>query len=348
MSSRPRQLARTRLISCAAIAFIAAASPAQSQVPRPSGESKPATKRAADRKTEGIVFRAFPEADAYSSIRREVKQADRERIEARLPFKVHFNELGKHGLLVAFRGRRPVGFVYCRTEEAEWGLTTIAWHMSLDQRITGFRFLRGRSRHLKDLERGQLATDLGGSGFDQVAQLLAQHEKREHKQRDKSLTSIERTTLRSAAKAIAVIESVWSDQVESLRDQATGFDLFPTAVRFTRRAAKFDFDQTGQPQKVETKVLYAYDGDSMFLGCVAWTRGTIGIEKNPFRWAIDRNMRVLAVAPTENARDIELRMACSQMKGRSLRRTRTTEQPLSHLAAALGLQIEHLARRGKR
>lgn len=345
MASRTRHLARALVACCAALLCSTAGARAQ-VAPQPAGETRPVNNHKVDRATERVVFRAFPEADAFRSIHREVKQADRERIEARLPFRVHFNELGKHGLLVAFRGRRPVGFVYCRTEEAEWGLTTIAWHMTLDQRIIGFRFLRGRSRHLKELERSKLATDLGGSGFEQVQQLLTSHGKQQHK--DKSRQSIERTTLRSAAKAIAVIESVWADQVEALSDQATGFDRFSTAARFTRRSTQFDFEHGRKPQKIDTKVLYAYDGDGMFLGCVAWTRGSAGIEKNHLRWAIDRNMRLLDVSATNDPRNIELRMACSQMKGRSLRRTRVDELALSHLAEALGLQIEHLSRRGKR
>lgn len=343
MASRTRHLQCLCLAVATAAAFAIAPAGAQQQAPRPAGETK-----RANQKIERIVFSAFPEADAYSSISRDIKQKHRNQIEKRLPFKVHFNEIGKHSLLVAFRGRRPVGFVYCRTEEAEWGLITIAWHMTLDQRVIGFQFLRGRNRHIKTLGRSRFATDLGGASFDQVAQLLAKHDKKTHSQKDKSLTSIERTTLRSGAKALAVIESVWADQVESLRDQATGFDLFPTATRFTRRLAEFDFDKAGERQQIDTKVLYAYDGDGMFLGCVAWTRGTKGIEQNPFRWAIDRNLRVLAAQPTEKQRNIELRKACSQMKGRSLKQRATKSQQLSQLAAALGMQIVHLTRRSKR
>lgn len=343
MAQRTRHHTCSRLAIATAAAFVIAPAGAQQQPAQPAGETRPSNK-----KVERIVFGAFPEADAYSSISRDVKQKHRNQIEARLPFKVHFNEIGKHGLLVAFRGRRPVGVVYSRTEEAQWGLTTIAWHMTLDQRVIGFKFLRSRNRHIKTLERGQLAIDLGGANFEQVTQLLTKHETKDHVGRDESLTSIERTTLRSAAKAIAVIESVWAEQIESLRDQATGFDLFPTAVRFTRRSAEFEFDQEDAQQQINTKVLYAYDGDSMFLGCVAWTRGTKGLEQNAFRWTIDRNMRVLATQPMENPRNVELRKACSQMKGRSLEQPRNEAQPLSHLAVALGVQIVHLTKRGKR
>ena len=294
------------------------------------------------------MFRAFPEADAYSGIERDVSQTQRLAIEQRLPFKVHFNELGKHKLIVAFRGRRPVGLIYRRTEEAEWGLTELAWHMTLDQRIVGFKFLRGRNRHIKSLERSKLATDLGGTSSMQVAKLLAAHEKRDHKKRDASLVSIERTTLRSAAKALAIMATVWDDQIETLSDQANGFDLFPTATRFTRCTTKVELDKDSQQQGIQIKVLYAYDNDNMFLGCVVWSTGSEGIEKNALRWAIDRNMRILVTQPTTNRRDVALRKACSQLKGRKLDAPAAADLPLSALAARLGAVIPDLEKGGRR
>jgi hypothetical protein len=165
LASRQHHLARIgTAIACAAW-FAHGVSLAQSP-PAPAGES-----RSNQLNIQRVVFGAFPEADAYRGIKRSVSQPHRRAIEKKLPFKVHFNELGEHELLVAFRGRRPVGVVYCRTEEADWGLAVIAWHISLDQRIVGFEFLRGRNRNIKDLEQSQIATDLRGCSFAQIAQL---------------------------------------------------------------------------------------------------------------------------------------------------------------------------------
>ena len=331
-----------RAIAIAAVLTYAPA-PAQTPHPAPAGESQREREQ-----LERSVFRAFPEADAYRGIHRDVTQSQRLKIEQRLPFKVHFTELGRHRLLVAFRGRRPVGLVYCRTEEAEWGLTKVAWHLTLDQRVVGFKFLRGRNRHIKSLERSKMATDLGGTDSLQVAKLLAAHDKKDHKRRDKSLVSIERTTLRSAAKALAILETVWADQIETLSDQANGFDLFPTAVRFTRRTTTWPLKQEGHEQDVHVKVLYAYDSDNMFLGCVVWTTGDDGVEQNSLRWAIDRNMYILATQPTENRRDVSLRKACSQLKGRKLSAPPTPDKPLSALAAMLGTLVADLEKGRRR
>lgn len=351
MASRHHQIAHSGISSgiasgiSIALAALFAYAPAHAQTPPPAPAGEVQRKRA---KLEHIVFRAFPEADAYSGIKRDITQSQRLAIEQQLPFKVHFNDLGKHELLVAFRGRRPVGLVYCRSEEAEWGLTELAWHMTLDQRLVSFKFLRGRNRHIKSLERSRLATDLGGAGFPQVAKLLAIHEKKDHTQRDTSLVSIERTTLRSAAKVLVVLETVWSDQIETLSDRANGFDLFPAASSFTRHTATVKVDHGGSKQDVQVKVLYAYARDKMFLGCVAWTTGSEGIEQHSLRWAIDRNMRVLVAQPTEDRRSVTLRKACSQLKGRRLSEPPTANLPLSALAAVLGTVVPDLENGGQR
>ncbi|MCK5940357.1 MAG: hypothetical protein KAI24_00195 [Planctomycetes bacterium] len=291
---------------------------------------------------ERMVFRAFPEADAFSSISRDLDLKMRARIEARLPFKVHFDELGKHELLVAFRGRRPVGIVSRRTEEAEWGLTEIAWHMTLDRRIVGFRYLRGRNRSIKSLERGRLATDLEGADFGDITKLLTRNQvRRDH---DSSAARLERTTLRSAAKALAVVDSVWLRDVDVLHDRATGFDLFPAAARFTSRTSSVELDQAGERQQLELKVLYAYDSSNVFLGCVAWTKGERGIEQHELRWALDRRLSVRSLKPVHEHRDVEVRKACSQLQGRPLTEP-SDDSALAPLARCLGVALPELQNR---
>ena len=337
LASRHRPFLRRSTATAIAALLVHAAAFGQTPPPTPAGETQSRAQ-----KLQHLVFGAFPEADAYRAVKRTVSQSNRQEIERLLPFKVHFNELGKHELLVAFRGRRPVGLVYCRTEEAEWGLVEIAWHVSLEQRIVGFEYLRGRNRHIQGLRRSQLATDLGGSGLTQVAALITAHNQKVHVGREASLVSIERTTLRSAAKVLAVITTVWPDQVETLCDQAHGFDLFPTAARFTRRTTEFQLHSDGIEQPIAIKVLYAYDNDATFLGCIVWTRGTDGIAEHALRWAIDRNMRILVSQPTDSPRDSQLRKACNEIKGHSVQEAPSEALALSPLAAVLGVVIPAL------
>ena len=95
-------------------------------------------------------------------------------------------------------------------------------------------------------------------------------------------------------------------------------------------------------------MLYAYDNDATFLGCLAWTHGTEGIAGHALRWAIDRNMRILVSQPTDSPRDSQLRKACSQIKGHSVHEAPTKGLVLSPLAAVLGEVIPALEKGRKR
>lgn len=294
---------------------------------------------------EAALFRAFPEADAYSCIRRDVDQAARIAIEQRLPFKVHFNELGEHELLVAFRGRRPVGLVYLRTEEAEWGLVDIAWHLTLDLRLLDFEYVRGRNRHQRALEQSPLARDLNGANFDAVTTLLARRTDAGQLQRKEGADALAVTTLRSAAKTLAVVEIVWAEEIEKLHDQATGYDLFPAAARFTRRSGAFDLDSGRGQQRVAVKVIYAYDLGDTLLGCVIWTESAAGGEPLAIRWVVDRELRVIKALPSPEARNVALRAACTSLDGQLLTAPTGADERLVPLARGIGTVVQRLMAR---
>lgn len=294
---------------------------------------------------EAALFRAFPEADAYSCIRRDVDQAARLAIEQRLPFKVHFNELGEHELLVAFRGRRPVGLLYLRTEEAEWGLVDIAWHLTLDLRVLGFEYMRGRGRHQSTLEDSPLAEDLVGARFADVTALLAKRADAGRAQRREGAEALAVTTLRSAAKTLAVVEVVWAPEIEKLHDQATGYDLFPAAARFTRRAGSFELDDGDERQRVGVKVIYAYDMGDTLLGCVIWTESAQGGEALSIRWVVDRELRVIRATPAAELRNVVLRTACNSLEGQLLASPTGADERLVPLARGIGTVVQRLAAR---
>ena len=50
------------------------------------------------------VFASFPEADGYRAIVRPVDKKIRAEGQERLPFQIHFNELGDHTVYAALRG----------------------------------------------------------------------------------------------------------------------------------------------------------------------------------------------------------------------------------------------------
>ena len=202
------------VLACALVASARASAPqlADASAPRPKSAA------GACSTLELVVFRAYPESDGYSSIVRDVGPSHRKAVERRLPFKVHFNELGQHNLLVAFRGRRPVGLVYQRTEESDWGLVDIAWHVSLDLRVYGFEVTRGLGRDAKEIADSVFAEKLAGSTFDEVCARLAAQQEAMAKGPSAPSEHLARTVLRSAAKALAVTSTVWDREIEKLRE----------------------------------------------------------------------------------------------------------------------------------
>lgn len=298
---------------------------------------------------ERIVFAAYPEADAFRCIARDVDQTARRVVEGRLPFKVHFNELGEHRLLVAFRGRRPVGLVYRRVEDSEWGLTEIAWRMTLDLRIVGFEFVRGRNAHITTLPRSQFARDLTGRDLPGLQRMLRELEaagtdaEGEARHGEGSLSALQRTVLRSAIKALTVTDVVWRADVEKLADQALGFELFPSAARFVRRSTSFELDAGTAPGTVDVKAVYAYDRDGGELGCVAWTNCPTADVPIDLRWVIDRDQHTVGLTATQADPPVELRKGCTVMLGRPLAEPPDATEPLPALSRSLAKVLPRLA-----
>jgi hypothetical protein len=293
-----------------------------------------------------MVYRAFPEADATKRIVRAVERPAREAIENTLPFRVHFDELGDHTLFVPFRGRRPVGLFYMRTEEAEWGFMEIGWALDLDLRVLGFQFHRGRNRHLQELEKSAFGKDLIGRDYHGVRELLLQ---------EKPLAGVPigaeelaKTCLRSAMKALLVTELVWSDEVEKLADRAMGYDAFPAAERLKREVVRSDEPATAARPLLSSRVMYAYGTGFTQLGCVVRTDVQLGERKAAVRWVVDSQGRVLRVTPMQSWEENPLRAACTDFEGRQLDGAPLPDNALQPVATALAAVLQKLGERKPR
>jgi hypothetical protein len=336
-------------ILCAALLAVAAAPVGAASSPQLADAGAPRAKSAAGAASplETVVFRAYPEADGYSSIARDVGPTHRRTIEQRLPFKVHFNELGEHSLLVAYRSRRPVGLVYQRTEESDWGLVDIAWHVSLDLRVFGFEITRGLGRDAKEIADSLFAEQLAGSTFDEVCARLAAHQEALRGEDASPRGQLTRTVLRSAAKALAVTSAVWRHEVEKLHDQAEGYDLFPAAARFVRRTTKLDVDGDAGVRTFDVKVMYAYDFGNTLLGYVVWSTPREGGGDAHLRWVVDRDRRIVIVRPDGVVRDADGAESWTRLTGRLLAAPGDVEPALAALAQGLGALVIRLERRGR-
>ena len=176
----------------------------------------------------------FPDATSYRSIVRTVGDRAREEVAKRLPFELHYNELGRHTLYVPVKGDTPLGVVHVRSEASEWGLVEIAWAFDVDLRIIGFRFQRCRDPKRPTVESGALLTRIKGKCFAQLRAMFSEDGgtgdsdglKIEHEAED--LVAV---TLRSALKTIVVTEAVWGQDLRTIRLLARGRAAFPHAAK---------------------------------------------------------------------------------------------------------------------
>lgn len=299
------------------------------------------------RQPEQSVFAAYPDADGYQAIVRDISSEARRRIEASLPFRVHFNEIGQHAVYVALHGRLPLGMVYLLREEDSFGLTEFEWAISLDMRLAGFRFQRTRSRHRQAIVDSEFARLLIGRSAAELALLinedggLSKHARGVPEGCEESATVL----VRSALKALSVVDSVWFNEVQKLRDLALGMQAFPTALRFVRvwppaatptaAAAKTPPLQPA-PQEAHPDVVVALRAsglESRSLGVVAMVR-VLTIPDLVVTWVIDHAGLVIATEAAGTA-PAAIRVACTETVGQQLGDVAANDGPLSASAAAL-------------
>lgn len=267
------------------------------------------------RNAGSTVFEFFPESDAYRVIVRDVDQKTRALVEKRLPFKVHFNALGPHAMYLATRGRKPAGFVYLRSEEGQWGYTDIAWSLSMDMRILGFRFHTGRSRHRTSMEKSPFARSLIGK---RLSDLTTMYQKRAASKGTRDQHDLADTVLRSAIKTLLVLDVVWGHEISKLQDLTIAYGAFPGAVRFRRRVANVSTEPGKQQQLRTARVMIAEGKGRVFLGSVARTESVHGDTSLHLIWKLTQDRKVLEVRPAEASPNRRLQESCGELEGQRL------------------------------
>lgn len=189
------------------------------------------------------IFDLFPEADSYRSLVRTVDETTRRDVGERLPFSLHFNELGRHTVYVAQREGRPLGVVHARSEAGRWGLVEVAWAFDVDLRVRGFAFQRCRDRSKSHLQTEGVRRALVGTGFEELRELLAADGKSLAPKAlpiPETAAPLGAALVRCALKTIAATESAWGEDLWNLRARELACAELPGAHRLVALGELYD------------------------------------------------------------------------------------------------------------
>ena len=159
----------------------------------------------------------FP-GHAYVSHVGVVTTEVRKEVGARLPFTLHFNELGSHTLYTVAKDNTKVGYVHVRPEITRWGIMEITWSLDADLRVRDFAFQRCRNRRRAILESDDFKQQLRGKSFDELLKLLngnGSNLRANGLNIDSQDTEFAAAIVRCALKTIAVTGIVWDDEVKT-------------------------------------------------------------------------------------------------------------------------------------
>lgn len=265
------------------------------------------------------IFRAFPAADSYRVIERDVLAAERRQIEKCVPFRVHFEELGRHSLYVALRGQRPLGMIYVQHEECDFGLAAFEWGVSFDLRASSFHFQQARSPHRQSLEGSAFIRSLLGTSNAELTKLLDEQGRlrRVPKDVDPEAAHLATAIVRSAVKSIAVLDVVWHAEVGRLRDLSIGMGEFDRCT-FARRLWPLGRRQLASDAKAKlTYAIAAYNGRGQPLGLVAIVRSGSAGKHSEARCKFDAAQRLTKASTSPDA-PASLRAALGGCVGKKL------------------------------
>ena len=253
------------------------------------------------------IYRLFPKATSYRSIVRTVGKDARREVGARLPFNLHFNELGRHTLYVPMRGDEALGLVHGRSEAGRWGLVEVAWGLDFDLRVINYEFQRCRDRQRDALETEGVRRRLTGADFDALRAMLSEDGDELAPGRlpvEPAAKDLALTVLRNVLKTIAATEAAWMDDLMALRADALARELMPGAKSLKRVTPLHDQkcldllrsrvgEQGTGIQRDSTSVWQVLDRDGKRLGSVITTSWQLDELTLDLICAVDREGKIL-------------------------------------------------------
>lgn len=279
------------------------------------------------------IYKICPKATAYRSIVRTVDETARDAIVNRVPYPMHFTELGRHTLYVGLNEQRPIRLVQSRSERSRYGLVEVVWSFDLNLRVTRFMLQRCRAPETdKQTIRNKAFKQLvAGRSGDELIALLSED--------GKSLTPEARAVitgnpdlavviLRCGIKTLAAAEAVWSSDVATSRLWHHALGYFPQTDNLLALnkpqspplLTVFDPDSAaiGPSTHHQSPKMYLAQKDGETLGFLSQTDCQFSQQSLSIWWGIDTNGKIMGIKSGSKL-DALTKAALKNLKGHNLK-----------------------------
>jgi hypothetical protein len=250
------------------------------------------------------IFNVMPEATSYRSITRTVGVEHRSRIAARLPFTLHFNELGRHTLYLGFKNQVPIGLLHVRSDRGRYGLIEVAWHLDMGYRIVDVFFQRCRDDEAKRALEA-LHDRLVGSTFADLLELDSD-----------DLSAEERMLVRSGLKTMAVTHDAWFDALLPYQAWGLSKKLFGEDSLVEQRRLDRSAFASGEGLDQDNAAAWTVRGpDGVIRGYMVRLDWTLAKHPLDLWWAVNADGTLRTLVRSTGDPDEETTMLFDQLKG---------------------------------
>jgi len=273
----------------------------------------------------------YPQSNQYRSLVKTITTEARTNIAQRLPFTLHFNEIGRHTLYVAKQKNTPVGFVHARSELSEWGVIEIAWAITPDFKVHDFYFQRCRSPACNERLRTRLLVDIKNKSVGELLLMLSTDGKSlapeyfDDYQNDNDLVL---SLIRSSLKTIAATEFGWFEEVRSARRLNVVVKHFPQIVAPRLEPLNSDKKATYRmPRALAPSYSYVDQSSiqafrvldkSKEIARLVEARWVIENQTGEFSWLFNQAGEVLALTQHDPMPSDDVSQSFSGLRGRDL------------------------------
>lgn len=158
----------------------------------------------------------YPNASSHKSIVRLVDNEVRIQVNKRLPFTLHYEELGEHTLYIAMDDKDQLGIIHMRSEATKWGLMEIAWSLDLNLKVQDLYIQRCRINECKNNVINEIRDIVKGKSFAEIRAMI--NDDGSGLSMSNNYTNLQESlivlpVLRSALKTIIVTELVWDSDL---------------------------------------------------------------------------------------------------------------------------------------